>query len=355
MAKPPSIPSDYTQTFHEIKERVKAAQYDALKVVNRELIALYWDIGGIIVSRQKAAAWGRSVVEQLAHDLQQEFPGISGFSASNLWRMRSFRNTYAEDKKLAPMVREIGWSHNIIIMERCRDSQQREFYLRMTARFGWTKNVLALRIQDQTYEKTLLGQTNFEETLPAPVKDQAKLAVRDEYTFDFLELGEEHGERELERAILAKVEKFLIEMGGMFAFMGSQYRLEIDGNEFFIDLLLYHRVLKCLVAVELKISEFKPEYVGRMQFYLAALDDRVRLSDENPSIGIILCREKDRTIVEYALRESNKPIGVAAYRTVRRLPAELKGKLPEPKQIRELLEAAELPERIAEADSGKVA
>ena len=322
---------------------MKAAQYEALKSVNRELIALYWDIGGIIVARQLSADWGLSVVEQLAGDLQKEFPGVSGFSASNLWRMRNFYTTYASDKKLAPMVREIGWSHNVMIMERCQNSQQREFYIRMTAKFGWTKNVLALRIQDQTYEKTLLGQTNFDQTLPQSVKDQAKLAVRDEYTFDFLELGEAHSERELERAIIARIEQFLREMGAMFSFMGSQYRLEIDGEEYFIDLLLYHRVLKCLVAVELKISEFKPEYVGKMQFYLATLDDRIRLPDENPSIGMILCREKKRTIVEYALKESKKPIGVAAYRIVRRLPPELKGKLPDPKQIERLLEAVELP------------
>jgi len=336
MAKTISTPKDYPQTLEEIKNRIRAAQYEALKSVNRELIGLYWDIGRIIVARQQGRAWGRSVVERLASDLQKAFPGVSGFSASNLWRMRSFYLTYAEDKKLAPLVREIAWSKNVIIFEKCRDANEREFYIRMAGKFGWTKNVLALRIQDQTYEKTLLGQTNFE-------KNQAKLAVRDEYTFDFLELGEEHSERELERAIIAKIEQFLREMGGMFAFMGSQYRLEIEGDEFFIDLLLYHRTLKCLVAVELKISEFKPEYVGKMQFYLAALDDRVRLPDENPSIGMILCREKKRAVVEYALRESNKPIGVAVYRIVRRLPAELKGKHPEPSQIQKLIEAVELP------------
>jgi predicted nuclease of restriction endonuclease-like (RecB) superfamily len=343
MARGLSIPRDYARTLEEIKKRIRAAQYDALKAVNREQMALYWDIGGIIVARQKGKSWGRSVVERLAADLRREFPAVSGFSASNLWRMRSFFLTYSGNEKLAPMVREIAWTHNILIMERCHDERQREFYIRMTGKFGWTKDVLALRIQDQTYEKTLLGQTNFEKTLPEPLKSQAKLAIRDEYTFDFLELGEEHSERELERAIIARIEKFLREMGGMFAFMGSQYRLEIDGDEFFIDLLLYHRILKCLVAVELKITEFKPEYVGKMQFYLAALDDRVRLPDESPSIGMILCRSKHRAVVEYALRESNKPIGVAAYRIVRRLPAELKGKLPEPAQIQRLLEAVELP------------
>jgi predicted nuclease of restriction endonuclease-like (RecB) superfamily len=181
MTKKILVPSDYTQAFDEIKRRVRAAQYEALKAVNLELITLYWDIGGIIVTRQQSAAWGRSVVKRLAEDLQQEFPGVSGFSASNLWRMRNFYKTYAADQKLAPLVREIGWSHNVIIMERCRKPQQQQFYIRMTAKFGWTKNVLALRIEDQTYEKTLLGQNNFEETLPEPISPQAKLAVRDEY------------------------------------------------------------------------------------------------------------------------------------------------------------------------------
>jgi predicted nuclease of restriction endonuclease-like (RecB) superfamily len=343
MTKKLSMPSDYARTLEEIKNRVRAAQYEALKSVNRELVSLYWDIGRMIAQRQKDHGWGKSVVETLSRDLQNEFPGMSGFSVQNLWYMRQFYLSYAGHSKLQPLVGEISWSKHLVIMGRCKDDLEREFYIRMTSKFGWTKNVLALRIQDQAYEKTLLGQTNFEKTVPEPVRNQAKLAVRDEYTFDFLELGEEHSERELERGIITRIEHFLSEMGGMFAFMGSQYRLEIEGDEFFIDLLLYHRTLKCLVAVELKISEFKPEYVGKMQFYLAALDDQVRLPNENPSIGMILCRTKKRAIVEYALRESNKPIGVAAYRMVRRLPAELKGKLPTPKQIERLLEAVELP------------
>lgn len=351
MADQTSIPKNYGRILNEIKSRVRNAQYEALKAVNKELIGLYWDIGRIIVERQQAENWGKSVVERLGEDLRNEFPGMSGFSARNIWYMRQFYLCYGENPKLQPMVAEIGWTHNLIILDKCTDDLEREFYLRMTQKFGWTKNVLALRIQDQTYEKTLTGQTNFKENLPDSVKNQAALAVRDEYTFDFLELNEEHSERELERAIIARIEEFLHEMGGMFAFMGSQFRLEIDGSEFFIDLLLYHRTLKCLVAVELKISEFKPEYVGKMQFYLAALDDKVRLPEENPSIGMILCREKNRAVVEYALRESNKPIGVAAYRTVRRLPAELKGKLPEPRQIERLLEAVELPKRNGDMGS----
>lgn len=332
------IPHDYTALLGKIKQRIRSAQYEALKTVNKELISLYWDIGRIIDEQQREKSWGRSVVETLAKDLQSEFPGIQGFSAQNLWYMRQFYRTYENNQKLQPLVGEISWTKHLIIMSKCKDDLEREFYIRMTKKFGWTKNVLVNQIENQTYEKTLLGQTNFDQTLPEDIRNQAKLAVKDEYTFDFLELGDEHSERQLEIAILTKVEQFLREMGGMFAFVGSQYRLEISEKEYFIDLLLYHRRLKCMVAIELKVGEFLPEYVGKMQFYLATLDDLVRMTDENPSIGIILCKSKDKTIVEYALRESNKPIGVATYRIVTVLPSELKGQLPEPEQVAKLLE-----------------
>ena len=278
------------------------------------------------------------MVEQLAADLRAEFPGVGGFSASNLWGMKAFFEAYTGLEKLAPLVREIGWSHNLAILERCKDPLEREFYLRMTRKFGWSKNVLIHQIDNQSYEKSLLGQTNFDQALTPELRAQAKLAVKDEYTFDFLELGEEHSERELERALIARIEDFLRAMGGMFAFMGSQYRLEVDGKEFFIDLLLFHRRLRCLVAIELKVGEFLPEFVGKMQFYLAALDRQVRQEDENPSIGIILCKEKSRTIVEYALHDARKPIGVATYEITKTLPKALKGQLPSPKDIAHLLE-----------------
>jgi predicted nuclease of restriction endonuclease-like (RecB) superfamily len=334
-------PMEYSKLLGEIKERISSAQYEALKAVNKELISLYWDIGRMIVERQQGESWGKSVVEQLAGDLRKEFPGIQGFSAQNLWRMRQFYLTYQNDKKLSPMVREIGWTHNILIMMNCRDDLQKEFYIRMTKKFGWTKSVLINHIENQSYEKTLLGQTNFDKAVPAKIRAQAKLAIKDEYTFDFLELGEEHSERELERALIGKIEHFLREMGGMFAFLGSQYRLEVSDKEYFIDLLLFHRRLKCLVAIELKVTEFQPEYVGKMQFYLAALDDLIRLPDENPSIGIILCKTKNRIIVEYALKYADKPIGVSEYQMVKRLPKELKGQLPTPEQIERLLKDVE--------------
>jgi predicted nuclease of restriction endonuclease-like (RecB) superfamily len=269
--------TEYAELLKNIKERITAAQYEALKTVNKELIALYWDIGRMIVERQDKESWGKSVVELLSKDLQAEFPGIRGFSMQNLWYMRQFYLNYRGNQKLQPMVGEISWTKNLVIMSKCKDNLQREFYIRMTRKFGWTKNALIHQIENQSYEKTLLGQTNFEQTVPDEVRHQAKLVVKDEYTFDFLELGEDHLERELEKAILLKLEKFLLEMGGMFAFIGSQHRLEVDDEEYFIDLLLYHRALKCLVAVELKTGKFLPEYVGKMQFYLALLDDTVRM------------------------------------------------------------------------------
>jgi len=343
MAKNSSPLTPHTSNFYrallgEVKERIRSAQYEALKAVNKELVCLYWDIGRMIVDRQDVEGWGKAVVEQLAADLRTEFPGVGGFSASNLWRMKAFFEAYTGLEKLAPLVREIGWSHNLAILERCKDPLEREFYLRMTRKFGWSKNVLIHQIDNQSYEKSLLGQTNFDQALTPELRAQAKLAVKDEYTFDFLELGEEHSERELERALIARIEDFLRAMGGMFAFMGSQYRLEVDGKEFFIDLLLFHRRLRCLVAIELKVGEFLPEFVGKMQFYLAALDRQVRQEDENPSIGIILCKEKSRTIVEYALHDARKPIGVATYEITKTLPKALKGQLPSPKDIAHLLE-----------------
>lgn len=330
--------SEYQTLLGEIKNRILKGQYEALKAVNRELISVYWDIGKLIVERQKSETWGKSVVDQLSKDLQEEFPGVRGFSASNIWRMRMFYLTYAENQKLAPLVREIGWTHNIVIMEKCKDDLEREFYLRTTRKFGWTKNVLIIQIENDTYKKTLLNQTNFEMTLPIEIKSQAKLAIKDEYTFDFLELGDRHSEKELEKEILLKLEAFLREMGGMFAFIGSQYRIQVEDEEYFIDLLLFHRAINCLIAVELKIGKFVPEYIGKMQFYLALLDDFVKQPHENPSIGIILCKSRNKTIVEYALRESNKPIGVAEYRIVSTLPEKLKGKLPSPEEIAKLLE-----------------
>lgn len=330
--------TEYRVFLEDIKQRIRKSQYEALKAVNKELIFLYWDIGRKIVNKQTALGWGKSVVENLAKDLQKEFPGIKGFSVRNIWYMRNFYRSYAHNRKLQPMAAEIGWTHNVVIMDKCKKKAECEFYVTMTKKFGWTKNVLIHHIENQSFEKTLANQTNFNKTVPAKIRKQAKLAVKDEYTFDFLELGEEHLERELERTLMNNVRKFLLEMGGYFCFIGNQYRIEIEGEEFFIDLLLYHRQLKCLVAIELKIGNFKPEYAGKMQFYLSAINDKLKMKDENPSIGIIICKGKNRIIVEYALKDVNKPIGVSTYRIKTSLPKRLSKYLPSSKELAKQME-----------------
>lgn len=235
-------------------------------------------------------------------------------------------------------MREISWVKNVIIIEKCKDDLEREFYLKMTKKFSWTKDVLIHHIENKSYEKYLLNQTNFDKAVPAKYKNQAKLAVKDEYTFDFLELGEEHSEKELEIALLERIRRFLVEMGGDFCYIGNQYRLEVDDKEYFIDLLLYHRKLKCLVALDLKIGEFVPEFAGKMQFYLTVLDDKIKLQDEHPSLGIIICRSKSRIVVEYALKELKKPVGVSTYRITSELPKELSKYLPSKNEIVRRLE-----------------
>lgn len=327
---------DYYRLFlKEIKERIKNSQYAALSAVNKELISLYWDLGKKIVEKQESFGWGKSIVETLAKDLQKEYSGQRGFSSQNLWYMRQFYLTYKNNSKLQQLAGEISWTKNTVILDKCKDELEREFYLKMTKKYGWTRYILVHQIENKSYEKYLLNQANFDDTVPAKYKNQAKLALKDEYTFDFLELSEEHSEKELEAALIGKINAFLLEMGSDFCFVGNQYRLELDGEEYFIDLLLYHRKLKCLIAIELKIGKFKPEYAGKMQFYLSVLNDRVKLKDENPSIGIIICKEKNRTTVEYALKDVRKPIGVATYKITSSLSGDLLKYLPSKKEIAE--------------------
>jgi len=370
----------YGAFIKEIKNLIYRRQYEAMKKVNTELIALYWEIGEEIDRQQREQGWGKSVVEILAKELQKEFPGVQGFSARNLWRMRNFYNEYSrntilpplvaeleekpnstnlkpavsdlylhplhpqdsdlaptvreiEKKVLPPLVAEISWSKNIVIMEKCKDTLQREFYIRMAKRYGWTKDVLINNIENKAFEKYLTNQTNFDETVPEKYRLQAKLAVKDDYNFDFIEMGIEHSEAELEAGVINNIRAFLLEMGGDFSFIGNQYHLDVADDDYYIDLLLYHRRLRCLIAIELKIGEFKPEYAGKMQFYLTALDETMKLPEENPSIGIIICKSKKRTRVEYALKSSNKPIGVATYSYYDSLPEEIRSLLPSPEEI----------------------
>ncbi len=327
----------YSNFLQEIKEMVYRSQYEALKTVNKALINLYWNIGQRIKEKQEQHGWGKSVVKELAKDLQNEFPGTQGFSDRNLWYMLRFYEHYHNNEKLQPMVAEIAWTQNIILLERCKDDLEREFYLRMSRKYGWTKNILIHQIESNIYSRFLSNQTNFDQALFEKYKNQAKLAVKDSYTFDFLEFSEKYNERELELGLINNVRKFLLEMGPDFTFLGNQYKIIVEGDEFYIDLLLYHRQLKSLVVVELKTGEFKPEYVGKMQFYLEALDRTIKHDDENPSIGIIICKSKKRTIVEYTLNKSAYPMGVAEYTVDKVLPVKYKGLLPSVTEIVEML------------------
>ena len=316
----------------DIKQKVRAAQYEAMRAVNAWLVGLYWEIGKAIAGKQKQG-WGKAVVPTLSFELQKEFPGMGGFSERNLWQMAQLYTEYHAIENLQPLVAEISWSKHLVILNRCKDNLQRQFYIQATKKFGWTKNVLIHQIEGQSYEKYLLNQTNFEQTLPDTIKSQAILAVKDEYVFNFMNLAEEHSESQLEQALVNNIRAFLLEMNGQFAFMGNQYRLDVGGTEYFIDLLLYHRHLRCLVAVELKVGEFMPEHKGKMEFYLSVLNDRAKLPGENDAIGIIICKGKNRTVVEYSLRTSILPIGVASYTTTPKLPENYQHFLPDGETI----------------------
>ena len=309
-----------------------------MKAVNKEMIALYWEIGRRITEQQAALGWGKSVVENLSRDIQKEFPGIKGFGVSNMWDMARFYSEYRSNEILQPLVGEISWSKHIVILTKCKETQQRQFYILSTKKYGWTKDVLINKIEAKTYENYLLGQSNFDMTLPEKIKNQAILALKDEYTFDLVGLSEEHSEYELEQAIIKNIRAFLMEFGPDFAFVGNQYRIEVDGKEYFIDLLLYNRRLQAMIAIELKIGEFLPEYKGKMEFYLNVLNDTVKLPHENPAIGIIICKSKSRMIVEYALKSSTMPIGVATYSLSPELPEAYKELLPTSEEIAKKIE-----------------
>lgn len=328
-----AVPNGYGDFLLEIKSQIRQRQFQALRAANRELLQLYWWLGENISRRQAEQGWGKAVVENLARDLQAEFSGRNGFSTQNLWAMRQFFNEYQAKPKLQSLIGEISWAKNLLIMARCKDDLEREFYLRATARFGWTSKVLQHQLDNHSYAQYLNGQTNFDETLPDTIKAQAMLAVKDHYTFDFLGLAEAHSERELEEALVRNLRRFLAEMGGAFTFVGNQYRLEVDGKEYFIDLLLFHRRLRCLVAIELKIGDFKPEHKGQIEFYLDTLDQQHRIEGENPAIGIVICRSKTKTMVEYALRTASHALGIATYTVTPQLPANYRDELPSPEQI----------------------
>jgi len=362
---------EYAEFVSELKTRIQSARISAARSVNRDLILLYWDIGRGILERQEKLGWGQSVVEMLAHDLQKAFPGISGFSARNLWDMRRFyavysdpqilRQAVAEFEKIdrlndlpqplaeidtvaaqpAPagflrqVVAEIPWGHHLQILNKVETPAARLFYLRATAKLGWSRNVLLNQIKAKAYERSLAeGKThNFPTVLPEYLAEQAEEALKSSYNLEFLGIRREVKERELEDRLIERLQDFILELGYGFCFIGRQHRLTLGKKEYFIDLLFYQRFLKALVAVELKVGSFEPEYAGKMDFYLNLLNDKERARGDNPSIGIILCAEKDDVVVEFSLKTKTNPIGVAEYHLTEKLPKEFRGKLPSERQL----------------------
>ena len=326
---------DYIKFLKEIKRRITSARIAAYRRLNRELIKLYWDIGKGIVERQEKFGWGKSVVEKLSEDLTSEFKGREGFSPNNLWRMRNFYLTYKDNAKLAQLVQEIPWGQNIVIIQKLKEREAKKYYIKATIQLGWSRNVLIHQIDAEAHKHAKVKKMhNFHRSLSPYLAEQADLALKDSYLLDFLDLTEPVRERKINRKLIAHLKDFITELGLGFCFIGSQYPLRLNDKEYYIDLLFFHRYLRSLVAFELKIGEFKPEYAGKMNFYLNLLDDLVKLPQENPSIGVILCKSRDHIEVEYALRGVRKPIGIAEYKLTKKLPKKFTKSLPAPDVLR---------------------
>jgi predicted nuclease of restriction endonuclease-like (RecB) superfamily len=292
-----------------------------------------------IVEKQETSDWGKSVVEQLSLDLRKEFPDMTGFSARNLWDMRRFYDSYKNSPKLRQLVAEIPWGHNLVILNSLKNPKEREWYLQQTSENGWSRAVLTNQIETKLYQRQVETEkvSNFQKTLPPLQSDLVEQTLKDPYIFDFLTLDKKAKEKDLERGLLEKIKNFLLELGAGFAFVGSQFHIEVEEDDFYIDLLFYHYYLRCFVAIDLKMTKFKPEYAGKMNFYLSALDDLVRHKDDQPSIGIILCKSKKKTVAEYALRDMTKPIGVSEYRTNNELESKLAKNLPNLEELERLI------------------
>lgn len=333
------FPDGYDDFFRNLKERIRSTQVKAALAVNRELVLLYWQIGREILQRQQEEGWGAKVIERLAKDLRLEFPDMSGFSRTNLLYMRAFAEAYPDEQFVHQLGGQIPWKHNCVIIDKVKVSEQRLWYIQKTIENSWSRNVLIHQIEGDLYSRQGGALTNFEQTLPLPQSDLAQSLLKSEYNLEFLDLREKALERDLERALIEHMQKFLLELGVGFAFVGSQYRLEIEGDEFFVDLLFYHLALGCFVVIELKTTDFKPEYSGQINFYVNVIDDKLRRPGDNPTIGIILCRSKKKSIVEYSLRGMSQPISVSTYRTTAALPEEFKTKLPSIEDLQHEIEA----------------
>ena len=296
--------------FDEVIPIINNARTRAMRAVNAELIDMYWEIGAYISKKVKAAGWGKSVISEFSNFLQSYYPSSKGFSAQNIWRMKQFYETYHANEKLSPLVREISWSCNLLIMAACKTDEAREFYLKLCARNNYSKRELDRQINSMLYERTMLSDAKNSELF---ARNEGLTSLRDAYVFEFLNVNEPYKEKDLRKSIVANLRDFILEFGKDFTFVGEEYRVQVGDTDFFIDLLFYNRALSCLVAIELKVDKFRPEHMGQLNFYLEALDRDVKKPNENPSVGLILCTSKDDTVVEYALSRTMSPTMVADY------------------------------------------
>jgi predicted nuclease of restriction endonuclease-like (RecB) superfamily len=335
------LPPDYALWLAELKIRIHTAQQQATLAVNRELIRLYWQIGRDILARQGSEGWGSKVIERLAQDLRNAFPTMKGFSRTNLMYMRAFAEAWPDEAIVQQAVGQLPWGHNLVLLTRLKTAEQRLAYAQRAIRHGWSRNVLDIQIERRLLEREGKAITNFDLRLPAADSDLARESLKDPYLFDFLGVGDEAGERAIEDAIVKHITRFLLELGSGFAYVGRQVPLEVGGEDFFIDLLFYHLKLRCYVVIELKAAPFKPEHLGQLGFYLTAIDRDIKHEQDNATIGLLLCKTKNKVVAEYALGDKTQPMGIAEYRLIESLPTDLQSSLPSIEAIEEALAAEE--------------
>ena len=331
-------PPGYVDWLSDLKARIHTAQQRAALAVNRELVLLYWQIGRDILARQEEQGWGAKVIERLARDLRNAFPQMKGFSPRNLKYMRAFAEAWPDSGFVQEVLAQLPWYHQLALLDKLRTDEDRRWYAAKAIDQNWSRNILVMQIETNARGRSGQAVTNFSAHLPKPLSDLARESLKDPYRFDFLGLTDEAEEREIESALVSHISRFLLELGAGFAYVGRQVHLEVGGDDFFLDLLFYHLKLHCYVVVELKAGVFKPEYVGKLGFYLSAVDAQLKGEQDAPTIGLLLCKTKNRVVAEYALRDLNKPIGVAEYQLIESLPAELQTSLPSIEQIERELE-----------------
>lgn len=334
-------PEGYGDWLTALKKRIHTAQQKATLAVNRELVLLYWQIGRDILARQAEQGWGAKVIERLAHDLRNAFPEMKGFSPRNLKYMRAFAEAWPDADFVQAVLAQLPWYHQIALLDKLKTPDERSWYAQKAIEHNWSRNVLVMQIETRLLERQGNAITNFEQCLPKPESDLARESLKDPYRFDFLGLGDEAQEREIEHALVRHVTEFLLELGAGFAFVGKQVHLEVGGDDFFLDLLFYHLTLRCYVVIELKAGDFKPEHLGQLGFYLTAVDRQVKAAEDQPTIGLLLCKSKNKVVAEYALGDKTQPMGIAEYKLREALPETLEASLPSIEQIERELDGGE--------------